>query len=402
MKYTFKAKDEKGELRTGKVDALNVDAAAAIIQSNGLIPVSIDQESEVPDYLKQFQQIWEGVNQRELAIFFRQLGTLIEAKVSIVSALQAIQEQTENKFLQTVIIGIIQDVEDGMTFSESLAKYPNVFDSLSVNMVKAGEVSGNLQRSILFIADNAEKNYDLTSKIKSALSYPVFILIAAVIIGFLVFTIVLPKLTGIFKDMDVAIPWYTKVLMGMGDFMSAYWWLILIMTGGFVVGLLYYIKTEAGKREWDQIKLQVPVMGDLFRYIYITRFAENLAVLLNGGIPIVRALMIVSEVVNNSVYQGIILRAADEVKTGGSMSSVFSKSSEIPPIVSRMIKIGEESGKVSEVLKNVARFYDKETDRITRNLAALIEPILIIVLGLGVAVLVFAILMPIYNIASKI
>jgi type IV pilus assembly protein PilC len=282
-----------------------------------------------------------------------------------------------------------------------MGKHPDVFESLAVSMVKAGELSGNLQRSVLFLAENTEKNYDLNSKVRSALFYPAFVLSAAVIIGFIVFTVVLPKLTSIFDGMNVQVPWYTTVLMKIGAFMSVYWWAVGLAILATIGGSIYYIRTSDGKKEWDLIKMKLPIVGKLFQYVYIARFSENLSVLLDGGIPIVRALVIVSEVVNTTTYEAVILRAADEVKSGGAMSSVFARSEYFPPIVSQMIKIGEEAGKVSEVLRHTSVFYNQETDRVARNLSTMLEPILITCLGLGVGVLVFAILMPIYNMAGQ-
>jgi type II secretory pathway component PulF len=402
MKFIFKAKDPNGEVREGKVDAISKTMAIEVLQKSNLVPFYLEQEKKRTGMLKDITHLWEGVSAREISVLFRQLATLIEAKVSIVSSFQAIQDQMDNKFLKMVIVELIDDIEDGLPLSESMAKHPDVFTGLMISMIKAGEVSGNLQRSITFIADNTEKNAELTSKIKGALFYPAFIFSAAIIIGFVVFTFVLPKLTGVFQGLNVKVPWYTQLLMNIGSFMSSYWWAVLIVIVGFFGGAIYYLRSEVGKREFDHLSLKIPVFGSLLRNIYISRFAENLSVLLSGGIPIVRALTIVSEVVDNVAYEGVILRAADEVKTGGSMSNVLSKSQEFPPIVSRMIKIGEDAGKISEVLKNVANFYEQETERITRNLASLIEPILIVVLGIGVAILVFAILMPIYNIAGQL
>lgn len=402
MKFSFKAKNTDGEIREGRIEAINSEAAVAMLQEKGLVPLFIEKETEVAGPFKDLQHLWDGVSLKEMSVFYRQLATLIEAKVSIISALRAVGEQSDNQYLSIVVKEMVNDIEDGVTFSEAMAKHPEVFATLAVSMVKAGELSGNLQRSITFLADNAEKNYDLNSKIKGAMFYPLFVLSASLIIGFIVFTTVLPKLTGIFKDLDVEIPWYTKMFMSIGDFMSSFWWLVLMIIIVIVGVFLYYIKTEDGKKEWDIIKLKIPVIGNLFQYVYIARFAENLAVLLDGGIPIVRALVIVSEVVDCTVHEAVILRAADEVKTGGSMSSVLARSSHFPPIVAQMIKIGEEAGKISEVLNNVSRFYSQETDRITRNLSSMVEPILISILGIGVGVLVFAVLMPIYSIAGKI
>lgn len=402
MRFSFQAKDSKGQLREGSIEANSSESAISIIQDKGLVPISVEQKKEVSYVIKDIQRIWEGVNTRELSVFFRQLATLLEAKVPIVSSLKAVSDQTDNVYLQTIIREMIGDVEDGASLSEAMSKHPLAFKTLAVSMIRAGEVSGNLQRSIMFLAENTEKNYELSSKIKSALFYPAFVLIAATIIGFVVFTVVLPKLTSIFEDMNVEIPWYTKVLMAMGDFMSHYWWAVILVIIIVLIMVVYYIRTEDGKREFDMIKLKIPIVGNIFKYVYLSRFSENLAVLLDGGIPIVRALIIVSEVVDNKSYESAILRAADEVKTGGTMSNVFARSQVFPAVVAQMIKIGEDAGKISDVLRNVSDFYGKETDRITRNLSTMLEPIMICFLGIGVAVLVFAVLMPIYNLTGSI
>lgn len=401
MKFSFQAKGSDGQIKEGRIEATTSDAAVAMLQEKGLIPLTLEKDVEVPGIIKDLQHLWDGVSLRDLSVFYRQLATLIEAKVSIISALKAVGDQSDNAYLNTVLAEMVNDIEDGVTFSEAMAKHPEVFATLAVSMVKAGELSGNLQRSISFLAENAEKNYELNAKVRGALFYPAFVLSAAVIIGFVVFTVVLPKLTGIFKDFNVAIPWYTNVFMHIGDFMSSFWWVVASVMLAAVGGFFYYIKTEDGRKEWDIIKMKIPVIGRLFQYVYLARFGENLAVLLEGGIPIVRALVIVSEVVDSTYYESVILRAADEVKTGGAMSTVFARSTQFPPIVSQMIKIGEDAGKISEVLMNMSRFYNQETDRITRNLSTMLEPILISGLGIGVGILVFAVLMPIYNISSQ-
>lgn len=401
MKFQFQVKKSNGEVISGRLDANNSESAVAMLQEKGYIPIKVQKEEEVSETLKDLQHLWEGVNLKELSVFFRQLATLIDAKVSIVGSLQAVSEQMENAFFKIVISEMLSDIEDGVPFSEAMAKHPDVFENLTVAMVKAGELSGNVQRSVMFLAENTEKNYELNAKIRGALFYPAFVLSAATIIGFIVFTVVLPKLTGIFKDMSVEVPWYTTVLMFIGDFMAQWWWMVAGMLLFVIGGTVYYAKTEDGKKEIDVLKMKIPVIGKLFQYVYISRFSENLAVLLDGGIPIVRALVIVGEVVNNSAYQAVILRAADEVKSGGAMSTVFMRSELFPPIVSQMIKIGENAGKISEVLLHTSKFYNKETDRITANLSTMLEPILITFLGLGVGVLVFAILMPIYNMAGQ-
>ncbi|EKE19518.1 MAG: pilin biogenesis protein [uncultured bacterium] len=402
MKFSFQAKNSNGEVVTGRIDAVSTESAIRMLQEKNLIPLKVEKKQENSELIKEIQHLWDGVNAKELSVFYRQLAILIEAKVSIVASLKAVGDQTDNEFLRMIVLQMTSDIEDGVPFSEAMSKHPEIFEALAVSMVKAGELSGNLQRSIMFLADNSEKNYELNSKIRSALFYPVFVLSAALIIGFIVFTVVIPKLTTIFDDMKVEIPWYTLLLMNVSAFMAQYWWIILFVVIGSIAGGLYYVKTSDGKKEWDILKMKIPIVGKLFQYVYIARFAENFAVLLDGGIPIVRSLTIVSEVVNTTTYESVILRAADEVKSGGAMSSVFARSEYFPPIVPQMIKIGEEAGKISEVLRQISLFYTKETDRITRNLSTMIEPIMISFLGIGVGFLVFAVLIPIYNLAGSI
>ncbi len=402
MKFVFEAKDQTGKIKKGKVEAANKEAAVEALHQNNLTPFSIEREKEMNKILRDLQNSWDRVSQKELMIFFRQFATLIGAKVSIINSLSAVREQMENMVFRSVILEIINNIEDGMTLAESLEKHPEIFSALTVSTIRAGEVSGNLQKSVSYIADNIEKNYQLSAKIKGALFYPVFVIGASAIIGFLSMIFVVPKLTQVIIDMGAEVPWYTQVIIATSHFFVNYWWAILVMVLGVIGGSMYYARTESGKRDWDYIVLKIPVIGKLSRYVYITRFASNFSMLLMGGIPIVQALMVVSEVVNNTIYQGIILRGADEVKSGGNISNIFSRSEYIPTIVSRMIKIGEETGEMDSSLNSIASFYEKETDNIVRNLTSLIEPVLIVFLGIGVSILVFAILLPIYNITGNI
>ncbi len=402
MKFVFKAKTETGQERSGIVEALNREAAIQVLQNNGLTPFSVQEERRDVALVRDLSKLWEGVSQKELMVMFRQLATLISARVPMVSALDTLADQSSNRYLRIILKEIEDDVEDGASFSESLEKHPTVFEPLVINMLRAGEVSGTLQRSIEVVAENIEKNYQLSAKIKGALFYPGFVLTAAVIIGFLVVTFILPKLSGLIRDMGVTIPWYTEVLMWIGDFMQMYWWAVLLVFFAAGLSFYYYINTAAGQGDWNRVVLKLPVFGNLMKYVYITRFSENMSSLLNGGIPIVKALIIVSDVTGNLVFREVILHAAEEVKTGGAMSKVFLRSPVIPPIVSQMIKIGEESGAVAKVLDGVASFYRSEVENITRNMTSLIEPILIVFLGIGVGIMVIGILMPIYDIAGKL
>lgn len=402
MKFVFKAKNERGQVREGMVEATDLNAAAGILERNGLVPISITEEKKAFGIIKALEKMWEGVSQKELVMFFQQLSTLIEAHVPVVSALRTIEDQTNNRFFRIILKEMADDIEDGIQFSVAIEKHPDVFTTLTMSMIRSGETSGELQRSIDTIAKNIEKNYQLAAKIKGALYYPAFVIAVAIIMGFLVVTFILPKITLMIKELNVPVPWYTTFLVWLGDFMSVYWWAVLLIMAAGLGGIVYYARSSAGRREWEQIILKLPVIGNLSRSIYITRFSENFGALLEGGIPVVRALIITSQVVGNGVFEKIILKAADEVKTGGTISTVFLQSKEFPPIVAQMIRIGEETGSLATVLISVAKFYNQEVETTTKSLTTLIEPILIVALGIGVGILVIGVLMPIYNIAGQI
>jgi type IV pilus assembly protein PilC len=402
MKFNFKAKDKKGELKEGSVDAANNEAAIEVLQQNGLFPIYVGEVKEGDALVKSFLKYFDRVNDKELMVFFKQLSILIEAKVPIVASLTAIKDETENLYFRKILEEAIGDIQDGLPLSDALKKHKNVFSALSTNIIKAGEVSGNLKKSVDYVAKNIEKNYVLYSKIRSAMMYPAIILVVFCVIGFLFLTFIIPKLTSLVKSLSVTLPWYTQAVIALTDYMAKYWWANILIIIGIVSGFLYYIRTDNGKRDWDEIKLKIPIIGPIFQKLYIARFADNLNVLLEGGLPIIRSIILTSSVVNNSVYQGLILKMADEVKIGGSMSDVLGKSDHIPPIVSQMVKIGEESGEIDLVLRYIAKFYEQEVDVAAKNLSTLIEPILMIVIGVAVGVLVFMILMPIYDVASQL
>ena len=401
MKFLFKAKNESGQVREGIVEAMNWEIAAKILEKNGYTPITIKEERKSQAFVKSFERLMQGVSQKDLMIFFRQLATLIEARVAIVLSLNTIEEQSDNKYFRIVLREVSNDIKEGMPFSDALEKHEDVFSGLTINMIRAGEISGNLRKSVEFVAESIEKNYQLTAKIKGALYYPIFVLTAASIIGFLVVTFILPKITVMIKELNVAVPWYTTVLVSLGDFMQQYWWAVLLVILAIVGGFVYYIRSEEGRHEWQIIVLKIPVIGTLARNIYITRLVENLSALLSSGIPVVKALLIVSEVIGNDVFKKIIVKASEEVKVGGVMSSSLLQTEEIPPIVSQMIHIGEETGTLPEVLTSIGKFYNQEVESTTKNLTALMEPALIVLLGIGVGIMVVGVLMPIYNIAGQ-
>lgn len=401
MKYKYKARNQTGTVQEGVVEASSISNASVLLQRHNLIVTALSplEESGV---ISGFFRLWEGVSGKEFVIFSRQLAVTVEAKVPILAALKGIIEQTENPYFANILSTVLSDVDEGKSLSDSLRKHPEVFSDVYVNMIQAGEVSGNLQQSLESIADNIEKNYVLTQKIKGVLYYPIFILSAFFIVGFLMITLVIPKLTEMLKETNAKLPVTTKMLIATGDFMQHYWWAVIIAIIAAIVGLVYYINTDDGKKEFDVIKLKIPLVGKVLRYIYLARFAENLSTLVRSGIPIVSALQITGRVVGNSVFENHIAEAAEKVKTGGSMSEVLSKKKDFPAIMTQMVKVGEDTGKLDSTLDTMAKFFSREADQIVSNLSTIIEPVLIVILGIGVGTLVFSIIIPIYNIAQGI
>lgn len=402
MKFFFRAKNKQGEIKEGTVDAANQNLALDLIQKNELFPISVKKEASQSSLVDKLLSYLNRVSVKELMLFFRQLAILIEARVPIVYSLQAIKDQMENSFFQIAIGEIINDIQDGLSFSDALKKRPEIFSNLSVNIINSGENSGNLKQSVEYVAHSLEKNYNLSQKIKSAFIYPAVVMTVFFAIGFIFITFIIPKLTAVIKDMGIDFPWHTKLIIVFSDFMAAYWWLVLLGIVGTILGLIFYASSQDGKKMMDKLKIQAPVFGSIFQNLYIARFTENLAILLTGGIPIIRAITLSSSVVNNSVYEEIFLKAAYELKIGGNINSVFKKSEYIPAIVSQMIKVGEESGQLDMVLRYIATFYGEETETATKNLSVLLEPFIMIIIGTAVGFLVFSILMPIYNVASQI
>jgi type II secretory pathway component PulF len=402
MRFVFKAKDNDGKAKEGIVEAMTQEMAVQILQKSGLSLLSIVKEEAAGDFVKSFRKMWERVTLKESVVFFRQLSILIESKVPLVNALSAIEAQTENKYFRIILKEIVASINDGMVFSEALEHYPETFSSLTINIIKAGEISGNMQQSIIYIANSIEKSYQLSSKIKSALIYPAFVFGVASVIGFVVVSFILPQLSSLIRDMHVETPWYTKAVMALGDFMATYWWAVLLFVFAMIGSAWYYLKSESGKKAWEYFQLDVPVFGNLLRYAHLARFADTFGTLLTSGVPMVRALTITSDVVGNAVFKTVFLKAAEEVKAGGSMSSVFELSEDIPPVVTQMVRIGEETGRLGQVLEGTSKFYDQEVETITKNLTVLLEPILIVGLGIGVAILVFSVILPIYNIAGQL
>ncbi len=399
MTFKYKVVSNTGEQKEGSIDAQSKDLAITALQRRGFIVVSIKGEQE-----KQLLQmaVFEHVPAKDVVILSRQIATLFEAQVSALKAFSLLATNVENPLLSRNLVQVVDDLQAGYSISGALAKHPDVFSNFYVNMVKAGEESGKLNETFNFLADYLDRNYALTSKTRNALIYPAFVIFTFLVVMSLMFTIVIPKLSTIITESGQDIPLYTKIVIGASDFFVNYGLFVLLffVIAGFYVW--YLSRSSSGKQYLDGLKLSFPVVGKLFKKLYLARIADNLDTMLSSGISIVRSIEITGDVVGNRVYSEILKHAEEDVKGGSSLSDALAKHEPIPPILVQMVKVGEETGSLGSILKTLAKFYKREVDDAVDTLVSLIEPIMIVALGLGVGVLLASVLVPIYNIAGGI
>jgi type IV pilus assembly protein PilC len=335
-------------------------------------------------------------------IFTRQLATLINAGLPLSQSLATVEEQTTNKALKRVVGGIIADVEGGSSMANAFAKYPKVFNQVFVALVRAGETSGTLDKSLERLADQQEHDAEIMSKIKGAMAYPAIVLaVIVLVIGFMLMTVV-PQVKQLYIDMKKELPFLTDMLVKTADFAIKYWWAVLLVMIGGIFLLRRYIQTDSGRRMMDQFKLNVPLFGNLFRKLYMARFARTAETLLATGVPLLETLKICSQAVNNVIVSEEILRAADRVKGGKPLSTALIGEDYILPFMPQMVKIGEQSGGIDAMLSKVATYYENEVDAAIKTISTAIEPILMVALAGMAGIMVGAILMPIYGLANNV
>lgn len=400
MKFSYQARNNKGELKKGFVIAANLNKAEQLLANNGLVIISLDVTKE--SIFTKIEGMFNRVSYKDLVVFSRQLATLVSARVPILQGLRILETQVSSKGLVFVTRELIASVESGQSLSLAMAKHPDVFGNVYVSLVRSGEASGKVAESLTYLADQLEKDYELRSKVKSAITYPAFVMSALVVVGVLMFKFVLPKLTAVLKEQGGDLPLISKGLIAFTDFFDVYWWIVLLIILGVVVVIRFYLQTAQGKFLWDMTKTRLPIIGPIMTKIYMARFSRNLATLVAGGIPIISALKIISEVVNNTVHQAILLEAADQVTAGKSISDALVKHAEFPPLVTQMVRVGEQTAELDSILLKLAVFYEKEVDTQISTLTSLLEPIIMLILGGAVGLLVAGVLLPIYNLASTV
>jgi len=400
MLFSYQARTPQGEIKSGSIDTASTESALISLQRRNLIVVSLVSAEKSTLWYKRGITLFERVKMRDVVILSRQLSTLFEAKVPVVESLKVLISETASLVLKKHLAAISEDIESGTSISKALDKYPEIFSKFYVNMVKSGEESGKLNEIFSYLADYLERSYDLTMKARNAFIYPAFVLTAFTVVMILMLVMVIPRLSSILTETGQAIPFYTKVIIVFSEFLRDFGVLLLVFLAIGIIFLWRYLQTGAGRMAFSRFQLLIPIGGELYKKFYLARMADNLQTLLAGGISMVRALEITSEVVGNEVYAEILKDTTMMVKSGSPISEAFSRYEEIPMLVSQSVKIGEETGKLDFILGTMARFYRREVDNAVNNIINLIEPVMIIVLGLGVGILVAAILVPIYNIST--
>jgi len=399
MKFNYQARTKKGEIQAGVIEASSKEAAILLLQKYGLY-ITYLERTEVPFYAREVE-IFKRVSRRDIVLFSRQLSIMFASKVSLVEALSTIASQTKNLEFREIILDLSQEVEGGNAFSKALSRHPQIFSSFYISMVKSGEESGKLSESLAYLADHLEKEYYLISKLRGAMIYPSLVIMVTIVVLFLMMFFVIPQLTKVLQESSLPLPIVTRLVIGLSLFLRKWGFFFIGLLAVLIIFVLRYIATSSGKENLDKILLRLPIIGETLKMVYLSRFAENLSTLISGGLPIAQALQTTGEIVGNTVYQKIIFMTRDEVRRGEPISSVLRRYPEaFPPVFCQMTLVGEKTGTLEKTLLNIVYFYQKEVDRSIDNLLSILEPVLIVFLGVIVAGLMAAVLLPLYRITA--
>jgi len=400
MKYNYQARTKKGEVQTGIVEASSREAAIVLLRKYGLYVTILEEATALPIYAKRLK-LFEGITRQDIVLFSRQLSIMFKSKVPLVESLNVLSSQTRNLDLKERILDLSEEVEGGTSFSGALSRHPEIFSSFYISMVKAGEVSGTLSESLEYLADHLEREYHLTSKIRGALLYPALIVVVVLLVITMMIFFVIPNLSEVLIGSGSELPTATKIVINSAAFLREFGWVLGLVILLVIFAAFRYYRSQKGKKFFDGLFLKIPVIGPFLKTINLALFAENLSTLISGGLPIASALQTVGEIVGNSRYKEVIFEARDRVRKGETISSVLSAAPEVfPPVFVQMTLVGERTGTLDSTLMNIVNFYKKEIDRTIDNLLSILEPLLIVILGVVVAGLMLAILLPLYQMVA--
>lgn len=400
MKFRYQARDKDGKTQAGTIEASSNDAALELLGSHGLFVTLLERADEVPVWAREIE-LFNRVNMRDIMVFFRQLSVMFASQVPLIEALRTLANQEQNESFREKIYKISESVEGGTPLSSAMEAYPQIFSGFSVSMVKSGEASGKLSEVLAYLADHIEREYALLSKVRGALVYPIFVVAVSILVLVFLLTFVIPNLTRVLEASGQELPLMTRLVIGTSNAARSWGWAVLVLLAGFGFYAWQAYKTEEGRQKAGKLILRIPLLGGLLRKVYVVRFAESISTLISSGLPITQALDITAEVLGNRAYQDILEEAKDAVRGGARISTVLQRhSKEFPPVITQMIAVGERTGTLGTVLESVVNFYRQETERSIANLVNILEPALIIFLGVVVGGIMASILLPIYQMAS--
>ncbi len=397
MNFNYQARTQKGEIKIGVIEASSREVAISLLQKYGLYVTLLQEANKIPLLARKIK-LFSGVATKDIVLFFRQLSIMFSAKVPLVESLRTLAVQTRNLNFKEKIMKISEEIEGGTAFSSALAKYPKIFSSFYIAMIKSGETSGNLAESLDYLAEHLEKEYYLISKIKGAMTYPAVVFLVVIAVFVLMILFVIPNLSNVLKESGQELPLVTKIALSLPNLLKSWGWLFLLGIIGLFAFSARYYRTRNGKYFFDRLILKVPLVAPFLKIVYLSRFAENFSTLIAGGLPITQSLEISNRIIGSAVYKDIIALAQEEVKKGEQVSNVLIKFPEFfPPLFTQMMVVGERTGSLDKTLLILVDFYRKETDRMIESFLEIIEPLLIVFLGLAVGGLMGAVLVPMYR-----
>jgi type IV pilus assembly protein PilC len=403
MKFRYQAKTKEGELQIGFVEAATINDAEKILLSHELF-ILLLEEVEKPNFFTRFINFFTKVKLKDLMIYYRQMSVLFEAKLPLNRILETLYSQVSHPDLKEATFQILEDIESGLSFSQAVSKQNHIFNEFAISIIKSGEITGNLDRVISFLADYTEKEYNLISKARSASIYPLVIIVTFIGVALIMITNVFPQIQPIFEQSGVKLPFFASLLINIGKFLTEWWVAMVIFFIIFLILLIDFFQTEEGKALFDELKIRMPILRNVFLPITLSRFANAASMLIKGGVPIAQAMEIVSQTINNALYKEFFHQIANDIKAGLNLSEAMTKYPDyyFPEIVPQMIAVGETTGELDKMLEKVANFYMQQADYIVTNLTDLIQPVLMLGVGILVGLLFASILIPIYNLTSVI
>lgn len=398
LTFNYKAKDvSSGKVVRGSIQADSEGGAANLLMKQNIVPLDLSVSDGSGHGLASFGS---RVSAKDRVIFTRQLATMLNAGLPLAQSLATVEEQTNSRALKQIVGSIVSDVNGGSALSKAFSKYPKVFNQVYVALVAAGETSGTLDKALERLADQEEHDADMLGKIRGAMIYPAIVLVVIIFVIVFMLIALVPQVGSMYDQMHQSLPMQTVILVGFTNFLMGFWWLILAALVGSVLLLKQWIATDSGRKSWDIVKLNMPMFATLIRKLYMARFARTMQTLLASGVPMMEALRISSDAVNNTIVKEAIVRARGKTKNGKPLSEALIGEDYILPFVPQMIKIGETSGGIDVMLAKVADYYDKEVDAAISGISTMIEPILMVCMGGMIAFIIFAVLLPIYALAN--